>query len=132
MIRWLWNLLSPPIAAKDLKMRSHHAHRVLVFARTLIEDRRRWTTGVEARTAAGYEVDPQSPDAACFCAFGAIDACSASIGAQAGAARALATAIRPTWDDGRTLPIMVIAGCNDRQGHKAVLAAFDRAIKAVA
>jgi hypothetical protein len=124
LIRAVWHLVSPPIPANELKMRSKMPHRVLVFARNLIEDRRRWTTGVEARMASGIECTPDSPDAVCFCANGALRACSADPAALMAATARLASVI----DEPAPTAYIAVAHQNDGRGHRAVLAAFDKAI----
>ncbi len=112
IFRWIRDKIDPVLPAQRI------IHEVpgpttpkaaLVKARALIEDDRRWTKGVEARMASGSECSPTSPDAVCFCACGALKA----VDAPNAAYKALAVAI---------------ASENDKEGHRAILRAFDRAI----
>lgn len=134
MIRWFWNLINPVVPAQSIKMRSSVGQRTLLFARQLIADKRRWTRGVEAANANGSECDPTSPEAACFCAAGAIKACAANDVAYATAMHCLASSIKPGYDHSdrpHFSAFVTITNVNDKKGHKAVLKAFDAAIKEI-
>jgi hypothetical protein len=125
-------LFTPPgfVPAQQVISKSKHPQRVLAFARVLIADRRRWTTGVAARRASGTECSPHDPDAVCFCAYGAIDACATTDAARREAEELLARVICPEPKTlGDTLPCSVISRVNDRKGHKATLAAFDECLR---
>ena len=91
---------------------------LLQKARALIEDPAHWTQGALARDSAGNEVFPNSPQAVCFCAEGA-----------------LACAFEGTFDlkerAGRYLDIETekpLWTFNDSHTHEEVLNAFDKAI----
>jgi hypothetical protein len=49
-----------------------HVKQLLIEAKALIEKPENWTRGVMARGKAGVEVAPESPEATCFCAMGAL------------------------------------------------------------
>jgi hypothetical protein len=109
--------LLPPKAASD------DATRLLIRARGFLE--RGWCQGVAARDKAGNDVEPTSPDATFWCAFGALIAAGAptTIGAFIDhlAIRRLTAAM-----DG-----VIFEYFNDRQeAVEQVLPAFDRAIAA--
>lgn len=44
----------------------------LIEAKALIQDKKNWTVRVFARDAKGFDVPPNSEDATCFCAMGAL------------------------------------------------------------
>lgn len=48
------------------------ALKVLVSARELLSDEKRWTKGASARDATGDDVDPRSERAVCWCVVGAV------------------------------------------------------------
>lgn len=94
---------------------------VLENARALIADPERWTRSALARDSAGGEVHERHPNACQWCALGALAKCSECAPLFSPAIHALHVAIpgRPS-----------IADLNDRDGHAAVLAMYDRAIAA--
>jgi hypothetical protein len=96
-------------------------------ARALIENRDRWTTGSYARTAIGTKCAPDDPRAARWCAIGARVARVARGAADREASDAVDVALRRAahelWADGSPATV------NDRRGHAAVLAMYDRAIE---
>ena len=93
---------------------------VLIRARALIGDERRWCKGTLARGWLDLPVAVQSRFARRFCAIGAIDRAGRELGfSTEGACRALeCQTIRsiPSWNDAR------------RRTHAEVVAAFDAAI----
>jgi hypothetical protein len=92
-------------------------------ARALIEDPDRWTTGNYAQTAGGRECTPDDLRAVRWCAVGALRACAADDDDVRGAiGRALCCAAND-------LGYRRAATLNDAQGHAAVLAMYDRAIR---
>lgn len=93
---------------------------VLREARKLIETPERWTKYALARTKQGEHVDASSPDAVCFCGYGAIYRVAGSaISAQP------ALAVLDSVVDGGDFPTW-----QDQADHAEALAAFDRAIAA--
>ncbi len=129
IFRVLWDLVDPLTPAHVILARSRPAHRVLAFARELIKDKRRWTTGVEMRRASGYETSILS-EATSFCAAGAVRACATTEQACDAALAALAKVIRerrgyPDW----WCPCMVVSRESDKQGHKDILLAVDEALR---
>ena len=99
---------------------------VLKAARELISVRERWTQGLSARNARGARVKPQTEEATCWCAIGAI--CRT---AEPG------TLHRPVGPDSPVWPAIDelskglrfgLAYFNDHNPHSRVLARFDRTI----
>jgi hypothetical protein len=90
-------------------------------ARALIEDPKRWTKGEEARNADGDPIHPSKPEAVCWCALGA----TIRVGGNRADLRTLtmACALRDAEPSG-----FGVVDVNDRDGHAAVLALYDRAI----
>lgn len=103
----------------------------LAKARDLIKDPNRWTRNMYARDRTGNYASPNSPDAICWCAIGAVhhvfgtrpQTQSEMTDEQMKAFTALVNTATLMHD---TLPDRV----NDRLGHAAVLELFDRAIEA--
>jgi hypothetical protein len=129
IFRVIWDLVSPLTPASVILARSRHPHRVLAFARELIKDKRRWTSGVEMRRASGYETD-RLDEAVSFCAAGAVRACATTEQATNAALAALAKVVRerhsfPDW----WTPFMVISRVSDKHGHKEILEAFDETLR---
>lgn len=91
----------------------------LEAARKLISDPSRWTQKTSARNATGRKVAANSPSAAKWCAYGAIDACSPH---QILAARAVSTL-------GNAMGAFLVGEWNDTHTHAEVMAAFDAAIE---
>ncbi|MCC6224705.1 MAG: hypothetical protein IT201_14575 [Thermoleophilia bacterium] len=92
---------------------------VLRRARRRIADPERWTAHAHARDALGNVVMPNSPEATCWCAVGAVKAeCQDDNRLLSDTYEALAAVASP-----RT-PIDV----NDQLGYAAVLDMFDAAI----
>lgn len=96
---------------------------LLEAARRRITDPARWTSGVQARDAEGVCVDPRDAEAVSWCAVGAIRREAYDGEPDDWALRGAAY--------GR---LYVVAGraiedVNDAQGHAAVLAIFDAAIR---
>ena len=103
---------------------------VLINARALIADPAHWTSGTLACTANGWPVAWDDRSASKWCAQGAIyRAASDLLGDQKEATRIgneVANNICPRrWLSRPPLPIL-----NDKQGHAAVLAVFDKALEA--
>lgn len=96
----------------------------LIAARAVIEDPKHWTTEVAARDAGGEHVGSRSKDAVCWCAYGAGVKVAGYGGLLARVVSALDTEARACGFDG----YMAITEVNDKMGHAAVLACFDRAI----
>jgi hypothetical protein len=94
-------------------------------ARALIANPDRWTTGSYARTAIGTKCAPDDPLAARWCALGARHIASEGAATEVSDAveSALRRAARELRDGGSP------AAVNDRRGHAAVLAMYDRAIE---
>lgn len=90
---------------------------ILRAARERITPGERWTGGAYARDADGQEVFPFSERACSWCAVGSV---AAELGLDVGDAEVVAVA---------KLLGLTIEGVNDRRGHAAVLARFDRAIE---
>lgn len=105
------------------------ALRALKEARALLgEGGHRWTRGTYARNAEGEEVVFDSPNATCWCALGAL--------------LHVAPAVSPSsqwlgyWGARDVLdeecvvstPYPSVPSLNDKQGYKAVLELYDRAI----
>lgn len=129
LFRFIWDTVSPFSPAADVRMMSKHPQRVIAFARGLIQDRRRWTTGVEMRGANGYETS-HTDEAVAFCAAGAIRACAHTEQACNAALESLAKVVRerhsfPDW----WTPFMVISRVSDQHGHKEILEAFDETLR---
>ena len=101
---------------------------VLINARALITDRAHWTSCTLARTADDHVVDRYDRSATKWCAQGAIyRAAYDLVGNQREATRIgnkVANSILPR---GLFVSLAII---NDRQGHAAVLAVFDKALVA--
>jgi hypothetical protein len=95
---------------------------VLIRARKLIEDPKRWTQHASARTGDGEDVLAENPQACQFCLYGAL----AAVAGYGHEERAFAA----MWDSLGTHPI----DWNDEPGrsHAEVLAAFDHAIETAA
>jgi hypothetical protein len=105
---------------------------VLIAARSLISDPARWTRDAYARTAGGCEIRDSHPDAASWCASGAIW-------------RTVTGAVEDglfAWSEERSHAIHAahallskaagqrgIKDTNDNGTHAEVLAMFDRAIQ---
>ena len=100
------------------------ATQVLVAARELLSEKRRWTQGAYAIGPGGRRTDLSDPKACAWCAAGAIYKQGGNLDG-AGAAAVLAEAIREQWPDES------IAGFNDDHDttHEQVLSMFDRAIE---
>lgn len=96
-------------------------------ARARIAESERWTTWAYARNEAGQPTRVDSDDACCWDAVGAVDVESpdGEVYAHAMIALAAATGIEATEEEAA---IVAIAGVNDREGHQATIAVFDRAI----
>ena len=129
LFRFIWDLVDPPIEASLILARSRHPHRVIAFARELLKDKRRWTTGVEMRKASGYETD-RLDEAVAFCAAGAIRACATTEQACNAALDSLVKVVRerhafPDW----WTPFMVISRVSDQHGHREIMEAFDETLR---
>jgi hypothetical protein len=96
---------------------------ILIGARALIADKRRWSQGVVARAVGGSPVNIHSMYACSWCAVGAVHrvAGDEATGTLVQAKRYLSEACQ-------RLGYELIAVANDYGGHEVVLAAFDSAI----
>lgn len=90
---------------------------ILRRARARIATPERWTRGVIALTLRGFTADASDPDAAQWCAIGAIVA-ESDVGDSADARGVLRSALR----------ITSISDWNDSHTHEEVIAGFDKAI----
>lgn len=98
---------------------------ILIAARDLISNPARWTQNFLAKDEYEYHVDPLSPDAVCWCAFGAIEKVGddwKSFLLGKGASKFLVEASEELFRDG-------VSTVNDTLGHQAILAVYDRAIE---
>lgn len=99
---------------------------VLRRVRARLSDPARWTQGTEARNAMGRHVDPEDPDATCWCMLGAVKVeVGAGIGCDEEASRRFYEAkavLRAHGGD--------VVTFNDAGTHADVLALLDRAIAA--
>lgn len=93
-------------------------------ARDIIADPRRWSRFASARLANGDLCDIDSCKAWQFCALGALTKAYRSRGATPKMAAEQARALGRVLSRRRGLELI-----NDDQGHAAVLALFDRALK---
>jgi hypothetical protein len=98
---------------------------LLMAGRILISDPEAWCTGALAKLRGGHSTSPTSPLAERWCMFGSL--------------RAFAGWESPLYCRGRQAIVkqlpksyLVFPGLyNDEKGHRAVIAAMDRAIDAV-
>lgn len=88
-------------------------------ARNLIERPEAWTKGVVARDTFGSPITPDSSDAVCWCAYGALAKVTRSASPDYDAATAMLR---------KVVRADTVSGFNDTHTHAEVLAAFDRAI----
>lgn len=112
--------------------------KALVKARSLIESKSTWTTGVMARNALGESVPFRHPCAIRFCSWGAMHRAAPQVPVQTGACihdQAMARLERAaermlegaltSLEIRNEPPILTV---NDRLGHAAALTMFDHAI----
>ncbi len=98
----------------------------LQAARDLITDPKAWIKGDYARSEQGLTLySPSHPDAACFCAIGALARAS---GMSAGQVEQSDLAAALNLAMGR-IPQASVANLNDSSTHEEILAIFDRAIE---
>lgn len=97
--------MTPPTTVKE----------VLVQARDLISDPKRWTHLYAARNAVGDSVGPCAEDAVCWCSVGAVEKVGSNLYFD------VTKALRKVMGDS-------IPKFNDSSPHEDVLAAFDIAI----
>ena len=102
---------------------------VLINARALIADPAHWTRGELACTAEGQSVAWYDPSAARWCAQGAIYRAACDLVADQKEATRIGNEVAKSIY-GRRWHFVSLAIINDRQGHAAVLAAFDKALAA--
>jgi hypothetical protein len=95
---------------------------ILTQARDLIADESSWTTGVAARDMWSHEEPPESIDAVCWCAVGALW----KIGGQS---CYIDSALGMLVHSCLTLYNKEIDETNDELGHSAIIAAYNHAIK---
>ena len=102
---------------------------VLINARALIADPAHWTRGELACTAEGQSVAWCDPSATKWCAQGAIYRAAYDLVADQKEATRIGNGAAKSICRPRRL-FMSLTIINDRQGHAAVLAAFDKALAA--
>lgn len=91
---------------------------LVLGARELISDQKRWTTGAYARNCQGESVDELDTSAVCFCAMGAIRKTAGLDPKRTDAADQLIFLFRGI----KSKPLYVV---NDQHGLEAVLKLFD-------
>jgi hypothetical protein len=101
---------------------------VIDRALRLIRDKRNWTRNVVTRRSNGIRCRPGDPDAIRYCAFGALVRAAIDVGSDADAKLAL-TAERAVIRANGWNPRTRLAAINDRRGHRAVVRAFELALK---
>ena len=102
---------------------------VLINARALIADPAHWTSSALARTADDHVVDWSDRSATKWCAQGAIYHAAYDLVGDRNEATRIGNEVakniyRPRW------LVANLPNLNDRQGHAAVLAVFDKALAA--
>lgn len=97
----------------------------LIAARKLIEQPEHWTQGTYARDKNGKRVPPKSPEAVCWCAFGAILTQDISYEEEMGIKTELNKAARK-------LGQRLFFSLNDNTDHETVLKMFDLSIEGIA
>lgn len=97
----------------------------LIAARDLILDPKHWTTGKQARDAAGLGVSPTSYEACQWCALGALYKVAGKVPAQFDEEPTYIALIEANGQR----PITVT---NDTEGHAAIIALYGRAIERAA
>jgi hypothetical protein len=98
---------------------------VISAARSLIADPAHWCQGTYARDNRGYPINPIDPDACSWCALGALARAAVDVGASPGTGAGAVDILYRVSDSAST-----VVGVNDRDGHEAVIALFDRALAA--
>jgi hypothetical protein len=102
---------------------------VLINARTLIADPQHWTWGTLARSREGQEVSWADRFAHRWCAMGAIYRAAFDLLGDANKAANVGNdVVRSIIPPGVSQLRGYLATLNDRKGHAAVIAAFDRAL----
>jgi len=98
---------------------------ILRAARELISDPAKWTQGAYARSSKGEELYyGNNPEAVCWCAYGALEKVSGQkTFSEVPGNKQLEESCPNTNDNDLSVPAI-----NDRLGHAAVLALYDRAI----
>jgi hypothetical protein len=131
------------------------ARQILLRARDIIADPKRWAVRAMAFNKSGDSCDPWEHDAVTFCSLGAIERASLECGIRGNASplvlaaeSSLADTINPHWlcehrarnpaiakglrSDAEALGAQdVITSFNDRNHHIDVLAVFDKALERV-
>ena len=98
---------------------------ILERARTLIAEPDRWCRGSYARGKGGASVSVRDPSAQRYCAMGALLLAAYETTGDVGQADELAYSLARSLSETGSLVFI-----NDRQGHDAVLALFDKALAA--
>ncbi len=98
---------------------------VLMAARKLLSERKRWTKDADAKNAKKEEVDACSAEAVCWCARGAVLKCAGRAWMKKNSAL---SKLREIIEDNRSC---AVTNYNDEAGrtHKSILSWFDRAIE---
>ena len=105
----------------------NHTRLMLLLARTLIVDRRRWTRGVMARDRGGRAVSALHETAVCWCAHGAV---YLVVGGDIDVYRRVVAAVSDSCRLLYDAPLRAVNDAPSRFAHAAVLSAFDHAIQA--
>lgn len=100
------------------------AAEILRAARLKLSDRSRWTTAFLARNANGERVSCRSPEAVCFCAYGALKAETPGPTDECWVAESFLESAATEVDPMTNGP----ADINDNLGYEAVIKMYDIAI----
>jgi hypothetical protein len=100
-----------------------NAKQMLIAARDLISDPKRWTTQYWARDAHGQPIEPTSPRATCFCSVGALRKVTQNDLKDPEYVKALKALHATTIANG------MITSTNDLRGHFVVMKMFNEAIE---
>jgi len=101
---------------------------LLIAARARIEKPEHWTQGCYARASDGSEVLPESPNAVCWCALGAIRVVLGGHFDPLGPFDKAEYALMGVLPDGASSPY--VSDYNDNRSHRSVLRLYDKAIDA--
>lgn len=99
---------------------------VLIKAREIIADPKRWTQGWYAKDCDGVMTDSMNADAVCWCSMGALTKAAHAIDNRE--AKYLATRVLADVIDQKFVAYSVL-DYNDHHSHEEVLQMFDKAIE---